>query len=349
MTKEGLEATKRILGSNRQYFLVLVSFVPIILWSYLIYGARALLLEFTAAAFCVLFHVCAAGFKKSVLRRKAYLFDLSPLISGFLLAFTLPHNTSIMVLVIGCAAAIAAKELSGGLGANIINPALFARVLIGLVFPQSTTLSLSFDTSSEMSGLEAVLDGKMPEAGITDMLFGRVDGNLGELSAWIIILCGLFLIVNKAINWRTPIAFIASAAAFSMFLAPESVSYPHYICGQLFCGGILICAVYFACDPVTSPHTNTGRLIFGAVCGALSVVVRVFFKYEGTYIVVLLAALWTPFLDRYLRPGVFGGAKAPKSANEATSAPVIANSKSQKGALSPSENEEPSGKKGEKE
>lgn len=315
MTKGMLVKIKKIFEANKMCVFVLITFIPLMLWSYVIYGTRALGLESAAIFSCLLFHILAWGVKTHILKRKGcMLFDLSPIVSAWLLAFTLPHNVSYFVLIIGCAAAIAVKELTGGFGKNILNPALAGRAFLQLVFPDSTSLMLSFETSSERSGLAAVLEGGIPERSLADMILGRVDGNLGEISVILIIIGGIFLIVNRVVNWRTPAAFLAGGALFSMLFAPDNTSYFYYILGQLFCGGMLFCALYFSSDPVTSPHTNTGRLIFGAVCGALAVIIRIFFSYEGTYLVVFFAALWVPLMDRFLRPGVFGGLKTSDSA-----------------------------------
>lgn len=304
---------KKIFDANRMYFFVLVSFVPLALWSYVIYGFRALALELISIAACLFLHAGAWIIKKSFLKRKSPLFDLSPVVSALLLVFTLPCSVGVGVLILGCVVTVSAKELTGGLGKNIINPALAGRVFLQLVFPKSTALSLSFETTSEMSGLEAVLHGAIPERDISDMILGRADGNIGEISVILLILAGVFLIVNRVINWRTPAAFLVGATVLSVLLAPDNMSSSQYVFGQLFCGGILISAVFFTCDPVTSPHTGTGRLVFGAVCGGLAVLVRVLFSFEGTYIVVLCASLWVPLMDRFLRPGVFGGLKTPKA------------------------------------
>ncbi len=302
----------KALEANSMYFFVLASLFPLALWSYVLYGVRALCLEVLALVCGVLFHTAAFIIKRFLLKRSGLLYDISPLVSCMLIVLTLPHNTPYYCIVIGCAAAIASKELTGGLGKNVINPALFGRVFLQLFFAKETALKLAFETDSERSGLASVLSGSIPERDLSDMILGRADGNLGEISVILLILCGIFLAVNRVINLRAPISYIVGAVVFSMLFAPDNVSYFHYICGQLFCGGTLFCALYFCCDPVTAPHTSVGKYVFGGACGAFTVLIRIFFSFEGAYIVVLFASLWVPLMDRFLRPDVFGGMKRAK-------------------------------------
>ena len=165
----------------------------------------------------------------------------------------------------------------------------------------------TFDAEAGESALDAVLQNKIPQPEALNMLLGRIDGNLGEISAVLLLLSLVFLIVNKVIKWQIPVFFLVSAAVVSILIAPDNISYFHYMSGHMLCSGFLFCAVYFCNDPVTTPQTSSGKILFGVICGGLSVASRIYLSYECVYLLILIMGFWSPFIDRMFRPGVFGG------------------------------------------
>ena len=302
---------------NKRYFLLLASLVPIVIWSYVIYGARALRLEGTALGVCLGIHLLSCVLSKYVFKKERMLFDLSFAITALLLALSLPWNVRYPVLIGGCAVGMVMRELFGGLGKNPLNPALFGRAFIEIFFTEQTRVISAFEVNAQGSALSAVLRNEIPGQDMSEMLLGRIDGNLGEISAILIIISALFLIFSKVITWQTPVFVVLSATVVSVLLAPESISYLHFTAGHLLGGGLLFCSVYFCTDPVTTPRTFSGRILFGALCGALAVVSRIYLSYECIYVLILLMGLWTPFIDRMFRPGVFGGLTHKVSKTEA--------------------------------
>ena len=193
-----------------------------------------------------------------------------------------------------------------------MNPALLGRFFISIVFKEQTIVEQLFDRAVDNTPIKALLENNIPETPTLDLFLGRADGNMGQISALLLILAAAFLIINKVITWQAPVAMLVSAGVLSVFIAPDNISYFHFTAGHLLGGGLIFAAVYFACDPVTTPHTSTGKLIFGAVVGALSVACRIYLGHEGLYLIMLLCGLWSPLIDRVLRPSVFGGIKYRK-------------------------------------
>ena len=290
-------------------FDVLVALSPVVVWSFVIYGKRAVLIELISVVTACVLHVGIQYALRSFRKIRRPLFDLSPAVTGLLLSLTLPIGVPVYVVIIGSASAIIIKEAFGGMGKNPINPALAGRAVLELFFRKSLVVVPVFNTAMEKSAIRSLLDNELPDMEILDMFFGRMDAGLGEMSALLIMIGGLYLIVRRVAKLETPIVFLASAAVVSMLISPDNVSYFRFTGAELLGGGIMLSAFFFSADPVTAPHIPLGRMVFAAVCGALSVLCRIYLGYEGVYIIVLVMGLWTPFADRFMRPAVFGGNK----------------------------------------
>ena len=288
---------------------VLIALSPVVVWSFFIYGKRAILIELISVVTACALHVGIQYALRRFKNSKRPLFDLSPAVTGLLLSLTLPIGVPIYVVIIGAGSAIIIKEAFGGMGKNPINPALAGRAVLELFFRKSLVVVPVFNTAMEKSAICSLLDNELPDMEIRDMFFGRMDAGLGEMSALLIMIGGLYLIVRRVAKIETPVFFLASALAVSMLVAPDNVSYFRFSGAELLGGGMMLSAFFFSADPVTTPHVSVGRMIFAAVCGALTVLCRIYLGYEGVYIIVLIMGLWTPFADRFMRPTVFGGNK----------------------------------------
>lgn len=207
----------------------------------------------------------------------------------------------------------------GGIGKNIINPAIAARVFIFsswtkeiAVIPKPFSLwsasAISVDAVSSATPLASLKAGIMPEISLFDMLIGNCPGVIGEVSALLLVAGGLYLLVRHVISWHIPVAFIASVAITTYFLPLHTLSL-QFMLYQILSGGLILGAVFMATDYATSPLTARGKLIYGAGCGLITVLIRYFGGYpEGVSFAIMIMNLMVWYLDRFTKPVRFGGA-----------------------------------------
>ncbi len=274
---------------------------------------------------------------------RPFLFDGSALLTGWLLAMTLPPWAPWWIAVLGGGfAMVIGKHVFGGIGQNVFNPAMLARVALLISFPLEMTtwvapvplassgapnflegLRITFlgipdiDALSGASILGHVkttfTQGKALSEALIDqyanpsLTLGFIRGSLGETSALLLFLGGLFLWANRTISWYVPIAMLASVALLATsfhILNPEHYANAKF---HLLSGGMMLGAFFIATDPATSPSTRNGQLLFGAGCGAVVYVIRTWGGYpEGVAFAVLLMNAATPLIDHYLRPRIYG-------------------------------------------
>ncbi|MCM2359105.1 MAG: RnfABCDGE type electron transport complex subunit D [Geobacteraceae bacterium] len=240
--------------------------------------------------------------------------EYSAIVTGLLLAFCLPPTLPLWMAALGSAFAIViAKHLFGGLGQNIFNPSLIGRAFLLASFPVAMTTWVNpIDGVSSASPLGIMKEGlgeNLPTIG--HLIVGNITGSLGETSALAILLGGIYLLYRKHIDWRIPGSFLGTVFVLTSVVAAvkgEGLWYPLF---HLFAGGLFLGAFFMATDWVTSPVTKLGRVIFGAGCGALVVLIRLKGGYpEGVAYSILLMNVATPLIDRYTRARVFGGVKS---------------------------------------
>jgi electron transport complex protein RnfD len=249
--------------------------------------------------------------------------DGSAAITGVLLALNLPPTSPWWLTLLGAVIAIAVgKQVYGGLGANPFNPALVARVVLLISFPvQMTTWSapapvgsgLDLMTTATPLGVwknAVMLTGKLPESmqgGTIDYFLGNMPGCIGEVSALALLLGAAYLFYRRILTWHIPTSFIGTVvllAGLFWLISPEKYPSPVF---HLLTGGLVLGAFYMATDMVTTPVSTRGMLLFGAGCGVLTVLIRLFGGYpEGVSFAILLMNGATPLIDRYLRPRTFG-------------------------------------------
>ena len=233
--------------------------------------------------------------------------DGSAMVTGLLLAMTLPHTVPYWMAAVGSIfAIIVVKMLCGGLGQNIFNPALTARAFLMLIFPVGLTRYVGVDGVSAATPLHHMVMPALPEESILDMFLGNCPGSIGEISALALLLGGAYLVYRKVISVRIPAAYIGTVALITLIFskAGSSVEWMAY---QVLSGGLLLGAIFMATDYATSPATPVGQIIYGVGCGALTV----FFRYFGlfpegvTYAILIMNALvW--LIDRHTAPRRFG-------------------------------------------
>jgi len=243
-------------------------------------------------------------------RRRVKIGDMSAVVTGVLLALVLPPSIPLWMVFLGGVLAIGlGKEIFGGIGQNIFNPALLARAFLMAAFPVALTtwtspISLDAMATATPLGLEKFNHVVTPAY---QMFLGNIGGSLGETSALALLLGGGYLLWRKIIDYRVPIAYIGTVIIFSgiaHLAAPDQYASPLF---YVFAGGLLIGAIFMATDPVTSPVTAGGRWIFGIGCGLVTMTIRIWGGLpEGVMYSILFMNACTPLINRVVRPKRFG-------------------------------------------
>lgn len=313
---------------------VVIALVPAFVSSIIFFGLRSLLLTATCVVFCLLTEWLIVRF---MLKRASTLGDFSALVTAVLLAFNLPPDLPLWMAALGSIFAIGVTKWAfGGLGNNFINPALAGRAFLLASYPAAMTIfsptrlgsingmSSSLDAVSGATPLaafkESVKAGTLNIADIQqalpDLFTGNVGGCIGETSAIALLIGVLILLYKRIISLDIPAAYIGtvfilfwlfSGSSPSLFSA-DSFIVPVF---HVLAGGLLLGALFMATDMVTSPITPKGRIVFGIGCGVLTFVIRKFGGYpEGVSYSILIMNLFVPLIDRYVRPKIYGKAKA---------------------------------------
>ena len=284
------------------------------------FGLRALLLALVSVVSCVLFE----WLYRKLMHKTSAIGDLSAVVTGLLIAFGLPVSVPYWIPIVGAFFAIViAKQLYGGLGKNWINPALAARVFLFLSFPAyldaaAFTPALlkpglplwgTIDAVSAATPLAFMQNGQLPLRTYTlqELFLGQIPGCLGEVSAVILLVSGLYLLLRRVITPRIPLAYLGTVAlcAFA-FPRGDGAAWQWVVC-ELLSGGLILGAVFMATDFSTSPVTPRGQWIFGVGCGLLTVLIRVFGAYpEGVSFAILIMNSCVWFLDKMGLPRRFG-------------------------------------------
>ena len=292
---------------------VIVALLPALGMSVFLFGVRVLALTAISVASCVISEklYCRFTHKPDPTR------DLSACVTGVLLAMSLPVTTPYWAPVLGGAFAIVIiKQFYGGLGRNFMNPALAARMLL-LSFPgMMTTLTQALDRQPLWGAADAVSaatpmsylhTGALPPQTLSQMLLGQHGGALGEGAAFMLILGGLYLLGRQVISWRIPVSFLGTVALLTLLFPRGECAPAVWMLYNLMGGGLLLGAIFMACDYTTSPVTPRGQLMFGVGCGCLTVVLRYFGSYPdgvGFAILTMNCCVW--LLDRVGLPRRFG-------------------------------------------
>ena len=304
---------------------VLIALLPAVVASVLVFGTRALLLEVVCVAASILFEYL---FRK-ITKRTNTISDLSAAVTGLLLAMNLPAGFPIWMAIVGCFVAIViVKQLFGGIGCNFMNPALVGRaVLLASYATAMTTWAVPMSKLSIFGSNADAVTSSTPLAimkggdlasltsnySVVDMFLGRIGGSLGEVSALMLLLGGVYLVIRKVISWHTPVAFIATVAVLCLISAPAGISAVDYMLYNVFGGGLMLGAIFMATDYATSPVTKPGQIIFGIGCGLLTCFIRRFGSYpEGVCYSILIMNCTTWLLDKYIRPTIYGAPKKEK-------------------------------------
>ena len=303
---------------------VLIALTPALIGSVCFFGFRALLVTLISVASCVFFEWLWC----KLMHKNCKVYDLSACVTGVLLAFVCPPTIPYWTIILGdFFAIILVKMLFGGIGRNIVNPALAGRAfMFSWPMAMSTWVKVglehaanpftSADIVTEATPLAAMHQGNLPDVTVWDAFLGNVGGCIGETSALLLLVGFVYLLARKVISARIPLAYIGTVAVLA-FLFPlngqDNLSWMAY---QLCTGGLMLGAIFMATDYVTSPVTKLGQVVFGIGCGVLTIVIRYFGGYnEGVSYAILIMNCFVVLLDRIGRPTKFGApAKVKKEA-----------------------------------
>lgn len=283
---------------------VIIALIPAIAGSIYFFGLNALILILISIASCVGFEVFSQkAFKKSI-----KITDLSAVVTGILLAMNLPANAPLWMPIFGgFFAMFIIKESFGGIGNNFINPALGARAMLMSSWGTQMTSYIWPDATTGATPLGVLKAGTGTLPSIMDMSIGNIGGVLGETSAILLLIGGIYLIAKKVIDWKIPVIYIISTAIMFVLLGVKFDLLPWHLLG----GGLILGAFFMATDYVTIPTTDLGKIIFAVGCGIITALIRVKGNMpEGVSYAILIMNVATPLINRYTQRRVFGEVKA---------------------------------------
>ncbi len=287
---------------------VILALLPATIVGAVLFGLKAVLIIAVCIATCVL----AEFLFNLILKKEQTVGDLSAVVTGLLLALNLPSTTPLWQAVIGSAfAIIVVKCIFGGLGCNVVNPAMTARVFMLLAFPATVakyafpTFVKTVDATSGATPLSLV--GTENALEIKDLALGFTGGAIGETCAIALLLGGIYLIVCRVITWHIPVSFIGTVFVLSFLL--DGFSFYNAF-SWILSGGLFISAFFMATDYVTSPHNPIPKIIFGAGAGVITTLIRFYGNVpEGVSYGILLMNILNPYIEKIAPRKLFGGKK----------------------------------------
>ncbi len=297
------------LKTSNLMMMVVIALLPTTLAGILNFGWKALLLILISVAACV----ATEAIYEKLMHKKITINDFSAVITGLLLALNLPSTAPWWIPVIGGVFAIlVVKQLFGGLGQNIMNPALAARCFLLLSFtgimtdftPTKGVTNLVVDSVSGATPLAVLKAGG--EVDIMSLFLGNTTGTIGETSALAILIGAAFLLAMKVIDLRIPLTYIGSFLVFIILFGGHGFDV-NFILGHLFGGGLMLGAWFMATDYVTTPITKTGQLVYGVALGLFTGLFRILgASAEGVSYAIIFSNLLIPLIERVTIPVAFG-------------------------------------------
>ena len=293
---------------------VLIALMPSLCLSVYYFGWRALMLTLESAALCVAFEWLWCRLRK--LPQSAG--DLSAVVTGVLLSFTLPATVPYYLPVVACAFAILiVKQLYGGIGRNLVNPALAGRVFVFFCFTGAMTrfpevfsrlpVLGPVDAVTAATPLASLKAGVLPDLLTSKLFIGQHAGALGETGTVTLLAGGAYLMLRRVISPRIPLCYLGTVALLCLLFPRGEADRVQWMLSNLCSGGLVLGAFFMATDYATSPVTGKGRMLYGAGCGALTVLFRYFGSYaEGVAFAILLMNLCSPLFDKTGVPRRYG-------------------------------------------
>ena len=308
-------------SSTRNIMLdVVIAMLPAAVAGVILFGLKALWIILT----CVISSVLAEALFNLCVRKKQTVGDLSAVVTGLLLALNLSTNVPLWQCVVGSVFAIVVvKCLFGGIGKNIVNPAITARVFMLLTFGSVAAVSKIaplFDLkfmgnavpeiaagATPLASLNAGVEGAANAPSVLQLLVGAHGGTIGETCAIALLIGFVYLVARKVIKWYVPASYVATVFVCYLLFGGFNVT---YALQHVLAGGLLLGAIFMATDYVTTPVTNKGRVVFCIGAGLLTFAIRQFGTYpEGVSIAILTMNLLTPFISDFTKKKTLGGVK----------------------------------------
>ena len=280
---------------------VLIALLPAAVAGVVIFGLSALWVILTCVISCVAFEALFCLISKKTQTVK----DLSAAVTGLLLALNLPAGIPLWQCVIGSLfAIIVVKCIFGGLGQNVVNPAIASRVFMLVAFSSMTQAAFPVDATAGATPLANTAE--MPD--LLTLFTGYYGGAIGETCTAALLLGGIYLLVRRVITWQNPTFFIATVFVFSLFMEGFD---PIRALSMVMCGGVVIGAIFMATDYTTSPPTPWGKVIFGIGCGLITCLIRYFGNLpEGVSYAILFMNILNPYIMVWTKRKVFGAGGA---------------------------------------
>ena len=294
---------------------VVIALMPALAGSVYFFGFRALMVTLVSVAACIFFEWIWCR----LMKQECKVHDLSAVVTGVLLAFVCPVTIPYWTIILGdFFAIIIVKMLFGGIGKNIVNPALAGRAFlfswpvlmnnwVKVGFQNAAGIFSTADAVTAATPMGALHQGQLPAEKLQDLFLGNVGGSLGETSALLLLIGFVYLLVRKVLTVRIPLAYIGTVAVLALLFPQGGNDRFLWMGYQVLGGGLMLGALFMATDYVTSPLTKWGQILYGIGCGVITVLIRYFGGYpEGVSYAILVMNCCVVLLDRIGRPTKFG-------------------------------------------
>lgn len=280
---------------------VVIALAPAAVYGCILFGWRAA----AVLAVCIITAVASEFLWNLALKKPQSVGDVSAVVTGLLLGMNLPASIPLWQAAIGSVAAIiVVKQMFGGIGCNFANPAIAARIILLVSFPGSMTKFT--EPVSDIVTSATPLAAESGTYTLKSLFFGMHPGSLGETSAFLLIVGGIYLLLRRVISPVIPLFFIGTVAVLSLISGDD-------LAVSLFGGGLMIGAIFMATDYTTSPTTALGKAVFGIGCGLITFIIRKFGALpEGVSYSILLMNILVPYINRYTLSKPFGFLKPSK-------------------------------------
>ncbi|MBE6750170.1 MAG: Na+-transporting NADH:ubiquinone oxidoreductase subunit D [Ruminococcaceae bacterium] len=288
------------ISTQRIMLDVILALLPAAVAGCIIFGLSAL----AVIAVCIVAAVASEFVFNLIVKKEQTIGDLSAVVTGLLLALNLPANVPLWQAAVGSVfAIIIVKCIFGGIGCNLVNPAITARVFMLVAFGSMAKAAFPIDAVAGATPLVELAEGNMPS--LMDLFLGKTGGAIGETCALALLIGGIYLLARRVITWHIPAAFIGSVFLLSFLIEGFDLT---VALSLVLSGGLFIGAFFMATDYVTSPATAWGKIIFGVGAGLITVLIRSFGNYpEGVSFGILMMNILNPYIESWTPRKLFGG------------------------------------------
>ncbi len=284
---------------------VIIALLPATFAGIYFFGMQAFLVTLVSVLSCI----AAEALWQKFTHRKITIGDLSAVVTGLLIAFNLPAAVPLWLPAVGgFFAIIIVKQFFGGIGQNIMNPALAARAFLLASWPVHMT-NYTVDGVSSATALAILKEGGGELPSLMNLFIGNVGGSIGETSVIALLIGAAYLLYKKIISWHIPVTFIGTVFVLTFILGRNGLMTGNALY-EILAGGLFLGAFFMATDYTTSPITKKGQLVFGLSCGVLTTIIRLYGGYaEGVSYSILIMSLFVPFIDKFTALRIFGEVK----------------------------------------